>query len=323
LDIKEEEVVTKMKKAPKKKPEELTCPNPNCNKVYTKKNFYDKHVAKCLLEAEKLKEKHDAMDEKVNEINEKTRENAKKRQSLNPDDEQFWTRFWATQEGILSQQTIVASHLEKLIEILGVDKNVRSRQVAALDNAIRLIEKTMIVEDSKTREKMEKEVIREEINSTVDKMIKDEEFLEDELVSFPGDVESKFSETVELKPEETLTFFQTPKKSGFLGTDETFNETFKNSLPASSKPDLKPMDKNRPKDDGKYYDPKDFFKLEATITAETEKAVMIKSSGFEFWIPKSTIRSEFNLDATNAQIIVVDNWIIKRNKYDNKLKRLN
>ncbi len=56
-------------------------------------------------------------------------------------------------------------------------------------------------------------------------------------------------------------------------------------------------------------------KIQAMITEETEKAVLLKlNSGDENWFPKSTIKSHYSHEKEISQIFFNDLWIVERNK---------
>ena len=55
-------------------------------------------------------------------------------------------------------------------------------------------------------------------------------------------------------------------------------------------------------------------KIKGKIIAETEKAVRIKfNSGQENWIPKSTIKSDFESKKDNIQEFLIDTWVLEKN----------
>ncbi|MBY8984729.1 MAG: hypothetical protein KGD65_06670 [Candidatus Lokiarchaeota archaeon] len=60
----------------------------------------------------------------------------------------------------------------------------------------------------------------------------------------------------------------------------------------------------------------DTIEIKAKIKVESPKALMIiLNSGEEFWIPKSTIHSSYDINnKEEQQKLVVDNWIIEKNK---------
>jgi len=62
---------------------------------------------------------------------------------------------------------------------------------------------------------------------------------------------------------------------------------------------------------------KDRLEINAKIKVESPKALLITlDTGNEFWIPKSTVHNEYNVnDKENFQKIKVDRWIIDRNIY--------
>ena len=48
---------------------------------------------------------------------------------------------------------------------------------------------------------------------------------------------------------------------------------------------------------------------------KTEKALLIHfESGKQIWIPKSTIRSEFDPESSNTQQFTIDTWVLKKNE---------
>lgn len=60
----------------------------------------------------------------------------------------------------------------------------------------------------------------------------------------------------------------------------------------------------------------DTIEVEVKIKVESPKALLVTlDSGEEFWIPKSTIHSNYNLNSKNRhQNLIVDKWIIEKNK---------
>lgn len=61
---------------------------------------------------------------------------------------------------------------------------------------------------------------------------------------------------------------------------------------------------------------RDTIEIEANIKVESLKALLITlDSGEEFWIPKSTIHSEYDVkEKAKPQKIIVDKWIIEKHK---------
>ncbi|KKL97524.1 hypothetical protein LCGC14_1833630, partial [marine sediment metagenome] len=56
-------------------------------------------------------------------------------------------------------------------------------------------------------------------------------------------------------------------------------------------------------------------KIEGIIKGETEKALLLKTnSDGEFWLPKSTIKSEYNSTKGSKQSFIIDSWILEKNK---------
>jgi len=56
-------------------------------------------------------------------------------------------------------------------------------------------------------------------------------------------------------------------------------------------------------------------KIEGIIKGETEKALLLKTTNdSEFWIPKSTIKSEYHPEKASKQSFLIDSWIIEKNK---------
>ena len=54
--------------------------------------------------------------------------------------------------------------------------------------------------------------------------------------------------------------------------------------------------------------------VEGICEGNTEKALLILfESGKEIWIPKSTIRSEFDQESSNTQQFTIDTWVLKKN----------
>ena len=60
----------------------------------------------------------------------------------------------------------------------------------------------------------------------------------------------------------------------------------------------------------------DTIEVEAKIKVESPKALLVTlNSGEEFWIPKSTIHSNYDINSKNRyQNLIVDKWIIEKNK---------
>ncbi|MFX0011418.1 MAG: hypothetical protein ACFE9R_13985 [Candidatus Hermodarchaeota archaeon] len=61
---------------------------------------------------------------------------------------------------------------------------------------------------------------------------------------------------------------------------------------------------------------KDTTELQARIKVESPKALLITlDNNLEFWIPKSTIHSSYDINnKTEKQSFIVDKWIVERNK---------
>jgi len=56
-------------------------------------------------------------------------------------------------------------------------------------------------------------------------------------------------------------------------------------------------------------------KIEGIIKGETEKALLLKTTNDnEYWIPKSTIKSEYHLEKASKQSFIIDSWIIEKNE---------
>ncbi|MFW9784777.1 MAG: hypothetical protein ACFFFB_21035 [Candidatus Heimdallarchaeota archaeon] len=54
--------------------------------------------------------------------------------------------------------------------------------------------------------------------------------------------------------------------------------------------------------------------IEGSIKNVTEKALFIDFNGKkEIWVPKSTIKSNYNLEDNTNQIFVIDDWILRKN----------
>jgi hypothetical protein len=60
----------------------------------------------------------------------------------------------------------------------------------------------------------------------------------------------------------------------------------------------------------------DTIEIKAKLKVESPKALLITlESGEEFWIPKSTVHSEYKVDnKENLQKFIIDKWIIEKNK---------
>jgi hypothetical protein len=56
------------------------------------------------------------------------------------------------------------------------------------------------------------------------------------------------------------------------------------------------------------------FQVNAQILRKTKKALFLKfNSGKEVWVPKSAIKSTYDLDSKGTQIFEIESWIIKKN----------
>lgn len=55
-------------------------------------------------------------------------------------------------------------------------------------------------------------------------------------------------------------------------------------------------------------------KIEGRLVAETEKAVLIQfKSGKEVWIPKSTLRADYESNKNISQVFLIDTWVLEKN----------
>ena len=60
---------------------------------------------------------------------------------------------------------------------------------------------------------------------------------------------------------------------------------------------------------------KEVSNIDGIIKSETEKALLINfDAGKEIWIPKSTIRCQYDPQKNLTQKFLIDNWILNRNK---------
>jgi hypothetical protein len=60
---------------------------------------------------------------------------------------------------------------------------------------------------------------------------------------------------------------------------------------------------------------RDTVEINASIKVESPKALLITlDSGKEFWIPKSTIHNDYDINTKETQKFEVDKWIIERHK---------
>lgn len=54
--------------------------------------------------------------------------------------------------------------------------------------------------------------------------------------------------------------------------------------------------------------------IEGSIKNSTEKALLINfNNDIEIWIPRSTIKSNYNIEDDSSQIFLIDDWILKKN----------
>ncbi|TXT61431.1 MAG: hypothetical protein BAJALOKI2v1_30052 [Promethearchaeota archaeon] len=57
----------------------------------------------------------------------------------------------------------------------------------------------------------------------------------------------------------------------------------------------------------------EYFHLNAQILRKTEKALFLKfNSGIEMWIPKSAIKSKYDLNSNSTQVFEIESWVIKK-----------
>lgn len=73
------------------------------------------------------------------------------------------------------------------------------------------------------------------------------------------------------------------------------------------------------KENSQSYFPEHTRRLPATIQIATPKAVYLKFyNGIEAWIPKSTIKSEYDEvnkgEKATEQKFIIDSWVLKKNK---------
>jgi hypothetical protein len=55
-------------------------------------------------------------------------------------------------------------------------------------------------------------------------------------------------------------------------------------------------------------------KMEGNITGETDKALKVAiENGDDIWIPKSTIKSQYDVETTTKQIFLIDSWFLEKN----------
>lgn len=59
----------------------------------------------------------------------------------------------------------------------------------------------------------------------------------------------------------------------------------------------------------------DLMEISVKIKAESPKALLISLKDQEFWVPKSTIHSKYDInDKETLQKLIIDQWIVERNK---------
>ncbi len=76
--------------------------------------------------------------------------------------------------------------------------------------------------------------------------------------------------------------------------------------------DINPLDASIQMDTELKVD--EHFHVKAQILRKTEKALFLKfNSGIELWIPKSAIKSTYDLDSKDTQIFEIESWVIKKN----------
>jgi hypothetical protein len=67
--------------------------------------------------------------------------------------------------------------------------------------------------------------------------------------------------------------------------------------------------------DGKIIREQAVKKMQGSITGETDKALRVTvENGDEIWIPKSTIKSQYDVETTLKQTFLIDSWFIEKNK---------
>jgi len=295
--------------------EKMICPI--CGKEYTLKRYYDKHI-KGHEEKDKKKAEHKEkiekqLNEKVKEVNEKQKEYEEKKDKLSPKDDEFWMRFWATLEGISSQNAMILGALENIEKNTNIEKETKIRLESLIGHALKSLDKTneiteliantpavvlkdnqvAVIDEGKkvesapiSKKAQERTRVEEEIITTSDGVQ-----IEQELTPMPGSNNNAFGNT----------------SGGF--TDNEFKEVKEKAINNAKKE----MTKSTPVNN---FDEEKEYQIEAEIKGSTQKALLLTfniEGQPESWVPKSTVKSSFRDEKNIKQYFVIDKWILKKN----------
>lgn len=94
------------------------------------------------------------------------------------------------------------------------------------------------------------------------------------------------------------------------------NKSFSNS---GSKDNTRILEQNKNNDDGLTIQEelnlgKNLERMEGSIIGETDKALRVTiENGNDIWIPKSTIKSQYNVETKSKQTLLIDSWFLEKN----------
>lgn len=99
----------------------------------------------------------------------------------------------------------------------------------------------------------------------------------------------------------------------------TIPDTNKSYPNSRSKGNTKILEQNKNSDDGLTIQEelnlgKNLKKMEGSIVGETDKALRVTiENGDDIWIPKSIIKSQYDVETKSKQAFVVDSWFLEKN----------
>ncbi len=101
--------------------------------------------------------------------------------------------------------------------------------------------------------------------------------------------------------------------SNFTGNRKVPNENVKNFNTNQVTPKTKGMNI-----ESSEVNEKKVSQIEGSIKSSTDKALLITfNDDIELWIPRSTIKSNYNIEEDSNQTFIIDEWILKKNNLVN------
>ena len=106
------------------------------------------------------------------------------------------------------------------------------------------------------------------------------------------------------------------KEKIIFSTVPDINKSYPNS---GSKGNNGILEQNKTSDDGLTIQEelnlgKNLKKMEGSIVGETDKALRVAiENGDDIWIPKSIIKSQYDVEIKSKQLFVVDSWFLEKN----------